>query len=92
MGWILADGTVNPDHPFKRPEQGAATQTWAATAPQLDGSAGSTSRTATSPRPHPDAVGRSGLGSGVRDRALDPAQAARLWTLSAELTGVDAFA
>ena len=29
--------------------------------------------------------------SGVRPYAVDRAQAARLWTLSAELTGVDAF-
>jgi hypothetical protein len=28
--------------------------------------------------------------SGVRDYAVDPDSAARLWTLSAELTGVDA--
>jgi hypothetical protein len=28
---------------------------------------------------------------GVRDYATDPEQAARLWALSAELTGVDAF-
>jgi hypothetical protein len=33
-----------------------------------------------------------GTRTGVRDYAVDPAQAARLWTLSAELTGVDAFA
>jgi hypothetical protein len=30
--------------------------------------------------------------TGVRDYAIDPEQAARLWTLSAELTGVNAFA
>jgi hypothetical protein len=29
---------------------------------------------------------------GVRDYAVDPQQAERLWALSAELTGVDAFA
>jgi hypothetical protein len=29
---------------------------------------------------------------GVRDYAIDPEQARRLWALSAELTGVDAFA
>ena len=29
---------------------------------------------------------------GVDAHAIDPAEAARLWTLSAELTGVDAFA
>ena len=29
---------------------------------------------------------------GVKEWATDPQQAARLWALSAELTGVDAFA
>jgi len=33
-----------------------------------------------------------GTRTGVRDYAVDPVQAARLWGLSAELTGVDAFA
>jgi hypothetical protein len=33
-----------------------------------------------------------GARRGVRDWATDPEQAARLWALSAELTGVDAFA
>ncbi len=30
--------------------------------------------------------------AGVRDWAADPDQAARLWALSADLTGVNAFA
>lgn len=30
--------------------------------------------------------------TGVRSYAIDPAQAERLWTLSAELTGLDAVA
>jgi hypothetical protein len=30
--------------------------------------------------------------TGVRDYAIDSDQAARLWALSAELTGLDAFA
>ncbi len=33
-----------------------------------------------------------GSRTGVKDWATDPEQAARLWDLSAELTGVDAFA
>jgi hypothetical protein len=32
-----------------------------------------------------------GARTGVRDYATDPEQAARLWELSAELTGVNAF-
>ena len=31
-------------------------------------------------------------GGGVRPYAVDPEDAQRLWTVSAELTGVDAFA
>jgi hypothetical protein len=34
----------------------------------------------------------SGERVGVKPWAIDPEQAARLWALSAELTGVDAFA
>jgi hypothetical protein len=30
--------------------------------------------------------------NGVKDYAIDPERAARLWDLSAELTGVNAFA
>ncbi|MEU8124901.1 hypothetical protein AB0C21_39835 [Spirillospora sp. NPDC049024] len=37
--------------------------------------------------------GRSGdPSSGVRSYAVDPEEARRLWALSAELTGVNAFA
>lgn len=38
-----------------------------------------------------DIVDDSESWSGVRAYAVDPEQAARLWRLSAELTGVDAF-
>ena len=53
------------------------------------GSAASTARTATSPSWCPADSDRMG---GVRPYAADPDEAARLWELSAELTGVDAFA
>jgi len=83
-GWIDADG--NPLNPgFKTPEQGAATQVWAATSPQLDGLGGvfcedcEIAEVSTDDSP------------GVRPYAIDEASAARLWTLSAELTGVNAF-
>ncbi|NUT35715.1 MAG: SDR family NAD(P)-dependent oxidoreductase [Hamadaea sp.] len=76
-GWIDADG--NPLLPeFRAPEQGAATQVWAATSSELDGDGGAYCAAC--------AVVRRFDGEG------DRAQAARLWTLSAELTGVDAFA
>ena len=87
-GWIDENGVpLNPSG-FKTPEQGAATQVWAATSPQLAGKGGvyladcdiAAPATADGPR------------DGVRDHATDPAQATRLWSLSADLTGVDAFA
>jgi NAD(P)-dependent dehydrogenase (short-subunit alcohol dehydrogenase family) len=88
-GWILPDGTVNPAFPMKTPEQGAATQTWAAVSPQLDGLGGVYLEDC-------DVASvvegeRTGLGAGVMPYAIDPEQAARLWELSASLTGVDAF-
>ena len=82
-GWLDADG--NPVVGFKTPEQGAATQVWAATSPQLDGLGGvfcedcEIAEVSTDDAP------------GVRPYAIDPASAARLWTVSAELTGVNAF-
>ncbi|TCO51057.1 NAD(P)-dependent dehydrogenase (short-subunit alcohol dehydrogenase family) [Kribbella antiqua] len=82
-GWIDEDG--NPTQHFKNTEQGAATQVWAATSPQLDGLGGvfcedcEVAEVSTDDSP------------GVRPYAIDPASAARLWTVSAELTGVNAF-
>jgi hypothetical protein len=84
LGWIDEEG--NPLNPgFKTPEQGASTQVWAATSPQLDGLGGvfledcEIAELSTDDAP------------GVRPYAVDPASAARLWTVSAELTGVNAF-
>ena len=90
-GWILADGSLNPAYPFKTPEQGAATQVWAATFPQLDGIGGLYLEDCEVAGRAPE-LAPGELGSGVRDWAIDPVQAARLWQLSADLTGVDAFA
>jgi len=76
-GWIDQHGTPLLDE-FVTPEQGAATQVWAATAPELAASGGAYCRACA-----------------VADRVDgddDRAAAARLWALSAELTGVDAFA
>jgi hypothetical protein len=89
LGWIDEDG--NPlQTAFKSPEEGAATQVWAATSPQLEGMGGVycedcdiAERTKGDP---------SSAAGGVRDHAADPQEAARLWALSAELTGLDAFA
>ncbi|MFD4787243.1 SDR family NAD(P)-dependent oxidoreductase [Streptomyces sp. NPDC058459] len=87
-GWI--DERGNPLNPagFKTPEQGAATQVWAATSPRLDGLGGLYLEDCDVAEPAPE----DGTRGGVKDWATDPGQAARLWTLSAELTGVDAFA
>jgi NAD(P)-dependent dehydrogenase (short-subunit alcohol dehydrogenase family) len=73
---------------WKTPEQGAATQVWAATSPRLDGLGGVYCEDCDIARPaEPGAV----LGTGVASWAADPAEAERLWRLSADLTGVDAF-
>ncbi|TCK25164.1 SDR family NAD(P)-dependent oxidoreductase [Pseudonocardia endophytica] len=84
-GWIDENGTpINPS--FKTPEQGAATAVWAATSPQLDGRGGLYLEDCEVALPAEQAGA-----SGVRPYAVDPSEAARLWTLSAELTGVDAL-
>ncbi|MEU0692441.1 SDR family NAD(P)-dependent oxidoreductase [Streptomyces niveus] len=74
---------------WKTPEEGAATQVWAATSPLLAGAGGVYCEDCDIAEPAaPDTV----LGSGVSAWATDPEEAARLWRLSAELTGVDVFA
>ncbi|MGW7049630.1 SDR family NAD(P)-dependent oxidoreductase [Streptomyces avermitilis] len=87
-GWIDENGDlVHPDA-FKTPEQGAATQVWAATSPQLAGMGGVYCEDCDIAEP----ASADGERGGVKDWATDPEQAARLWDLSAELTGVNAFA
>ncbi|WP_327292672.1 SDR family NAD(P)-dependent oxidoreductase [Streptomyces sp. NBC_01198] len=87
-GWIDEDGRpLNPPG-FKSTQEGAATQVWAATSPALDGLGGVYLEDCEVAEPAPANAARRG----VRDYAIDPDQAARLWALSAELTGVDAFA
>ncbi len=89
MGWVDADGNVN--ELFKSPEQGASTTVWAATSSQLDAVGGVYCEDC-------DVASPTDLDSpfarfiGVDSHAIDPDQAARLWTLSVELTGVDASA
>jgi NAD(P)-dependent dehydrogenase (short-subunit alcohol dehydrogenase family) len=83
MGWMDAEG--NPPEYFKNTEQGAATQTWAATSPQLDALGGVYLEDC-------EVVEVSTEGPGVRPHAIDPDEARRLWAYSAELTGVNAFA
>ncbi|ANF57151.1 SDR family NAD(P)-dependent oxidoreductase [Halotalea alkalilenta] len=87
-GWIDADGNL-ADPTFKTPQQGAATQVWAATSTQLAGIGGvyceDCEIALLNESESPALVG-------VRPHAADPEQAERLWALSAELTGIDAFA
>ncbi|MER7201747.1 oxidoreductase [Streptomyces sp. CB01635] len=87
-GWIDEDGNLLHPDAFKTPQQGAATQVWAATSPQLDGMGGVYLEDCDIAEPAP----ADGSRVGVKEWATDPEQAARLWALSAELTGVDAFA
>ncbi|MFG2358322.1 SDR family NAD(P)-dependent oxidoreductase [Streptomyces sp. NPDC048521] len=87
-GWIDENGEpLNPEG-FKTPQQGAATQVWAATSPRLDGLGGVYLEDCDIAEPAgEDDHGRAG----VKSWATDPEQAARLWELSAGLTGVNAF-
>jgi len=87
-GWTDEHGNVIASG-FKTPEQGAATQVWAATSPQLEGMGGVYCEDCDIAEPVPADVTTS---RGVREYATDPDEAARLWTLSARLTGIDAFA
>jgi NAD(P)-dependent dehydrogenase (short-subunit alcohol dehydrogenase family) len=85
-GWIDEEGRpINPG--FKSPEQGAATQVWAATSAALDGMGGVYCEDCEIAEVNDEESPRTG----VRSWAIDPGQAQRLWELSAQLTGVDAF-
>jgi NAD(P)-dependent dehydrogenase (short-subunit alcohol dehydrogenase family) len=87
-GWMDEDGV--PDERFKTPEQGASTSTWAATSPNLDGMGGVYCENCDIAEPT-DLDSPTARIEGVNAHAIDPETAARLWTVSAELTGVDAF-
>jgi NAD(P)-dependent dehydrogenase (short-subunit alcohol dehydrogenase family) len=85
-GWIDEHGNLIATG-FKTPEQGAATQVWAATSPQLAGMGGVYCEDCDIAEVDDDPSATRG----VRLHAIDPDQARRLWDLSARLTGVDAF-
>jgi NAD(P)-dependent dehydrogenase (short-subunit alcohol dehydrogenase family) len=90
-GFLDEHGNPKPGL-FKTPEQGAATTLWAATSPQLDGLGGVYCADCDiADVMDEDAVIPPG-GPGVFRAAVDPENAARLWAVSAELTGVNAFA
>jgi len=86
-GWMDEEGNVN--ELFKTPEEGASTSVWAATTPKLDGMGGVYCENCEIAEimEGPDA-----RFAGVSGYAVDPKAADQLWRLSAELTGVDAFA
>ncbi|WP_230194134.1 SDR family NAD(P)-dependent oxidoreductase [Streptomyces coriariae] len=88
FGWFDEDGNLRDPDFFKTPQQGAATQVWAAISPQLEGLGGLYLEDCDVAEPAP----ADGEMRGVKDWVTDPGQAARLWELSAELTGVNAFA
>lgn len=87
-GWLDTHG--NPADPtFKTTQQGAATQVWAATSLQLECMGGlycEDCEIAALDESEPPSF------IGVRPYAIDLEQAQRLWALSAQLTGIDAFA
>jgi NAD(P)-dependent dehydrogenase (short-subunit alcohol dehydrogenase family) len=88
-GWMDEDGHV--DERFKTPEQGAATSVWAATSPQLAGMGGVYCEDCDIASPTAVGTATADL-KGVDAHAIDRDAAARLWSVSAQLTGVDAFA
>lgn len=84
LGWVDENGKVN--EMFKTPQQGAATATWCATAPELAGQGGF----------YCEDCGRAELTDvdtmmttyrGVLAHAQDPETAAALWTKSEEMVG-----
>ena len=91
MGWIDEHGAVtNPA--FKTPEQGAATSVWCATSPKLAGKGGVYCEDCEVAEVTPDGQPIELKSGGLRQHAVDPAAAEKLWQVSAELTGIDAFA
>jgi NAD(P)-dependent dehydrogenase (short-subunit alcohol dehydrogenase family) len=68
---------------WKQPAQGAATQVWAATAPELEGRGGLYLEDCHVAGPSPDL----GAPSGYAPWALDAAGAERLWGVSEEMVG-----
>ena len=85
-----ADGeAVMPD--FKSPEAGAATAVWAATSPLLADVGGRYLEDCDIALPSSELPpGKDGT-AGVKDYALDPEEAERLWDWSAVRTGVSAW-
>ena len=74
--------TADPNFAWKTIPQGAATQTWAATAEELEGKGGVYCEDC-----HVAEVDDQSSTSGVRSYAVDKGNADRLWAISEEMTG-----
>ncbi|MFC7388174.1 oxidoreductase [Sphaerisporangium rhizosphaerae] len=87
-GWLDADGDPAPGL-FTTPERGAATMVWAAASPELDGHGGDYCAGCRIVEGGP--ADRDEPSDETRDEPTDgPSdEAARLWALSAGLTGLD---
>lgn len=86
FGWIDNEGKLHER--FKTVEQGAATETWAATSPQLNGKGGlycEDCDVAKLTQP-----GESRI-AGVDPHAVDADAAKKLWQVSVDATGLDMF-
>lgn len=87
LGWVDKNGELI-DPSFKTPEQGAATQVWAATSPLLDGMGGVYCEDCNIAEP---AGENTPPFTGVKTYAVDPDEAARLWHYSAKETELHSF-
>jgi NAD(P)-dependent dehydrogenase (short-subunit alcohol dehydrogenase family) len=86
QGWINENGDIAEG--FKTPAQGAATAVWAATSPLLEPYGGAYCQDCDIAEP---AETDDMLIGGVKPWAIDAEEAARLWRLSGDLTGLDNF-
>ncbi len=84
MGWYDAEGNLNPL--FKTTEQGAATSVWCAVSPLLDGEGGVYCADCNMAAPWAEG---SPPYVGVHPHVLDKDIAARLWTVSEQMTGIN---
>jgi NAD(P)-dependent dehydrogenase (short-subunit alcohol dehydrogenase family) len=91
FGWIDEDGNQLETR-FKTPQQGASTSVWAATSPQLAGRGGVYLEDCDIASPTAELPPEQAEVHGVDAHAIDRDDAARLWDVSAKLTGTNAFA
>ncbi|MET8725397.1 oxidoreductase [Streptomyces misionensis] len=87
LGWIDEDG--NDLIVWKSPQAGAATAAWAVGSAMLEGMGGVYLEDCEI-APLVDPAAPDAMKYGVHPWAVDPEHAARLWTISAQLTEVDA--